>query len=208
MKRKLHRYIVILALMSNKQNTIWATNIFSQLSVSCGKERTRKEHTDIVFLVCVCVTQVARYAWNKADFDAVNPETTDYLMGESTVSSLHSHHYLCHLVSIMEDLVMCLTVKLRCDHNMGRVCSGNKPGQERHFLVVFLFSLLLFLQFSAVVFSPSFAFLYPWAACAQGCFFSLLTVQVCPAKSRPLFYKYTFFWLTLLCRSATVDLFF
>lgn len=57
----------------------------------------------------MCVTQVARYVWNKADFDAVNPETTDYLMGESTVSSLHSHRYLCHLVSIMQDLVVCRT---------------------------------------------------------------------------------------------------
>lgn len=25
--------------------------------------------------------QVARYVWNKADFDAVDPEKTDYLMG-------------------------------------------------------------------------------------------------------------------------------
>lgn len=32
---------------------------------------------------CVlCVSQVARYVWNKADFDAVDPETTDYLMGK------------------------------------------------------------------------------------------------------------------------------
>lgn len=32
---------------------------------------------------CVwCVTQVAHYVWNKTDFDAVDPETTDYLMGE------------------------------------------------------------------------------------------------------------------------------
>lgn len=30
----------------------------------------------------LCVTQVARYVWNKTDFDAVDPETTDYLMGE------------------------------------------------------------------------------------------------------------------------------
>lgn len=28
-----------------------------------------------------CVLQVAHYVWNKADFDAVDPETTDYLMG-------------------------------------------------------------------------------------------------------------------------------
>lgn len=26
--------------------------------------------------------QVAQYVWNKADFDAVDPETTDYLMGK------------------------------------------------------------------------------------------------------------------------------
>lgn len=33
--------------------------------------------------VCVlCVTQVAHYVWNKTDFTAVDPETTDYLMGE------------------------------------------------------------------------------------------------------------------------------
>lgn len=25
---------------------------------------------------------MAHYVWNKADFDAVDPETTDYLMGE------------------------------------------------------------------------------------------------------------------------------
>lgn len=32
---------------------------------------------------CVlCVSQVARYVWNKTDFDAVDPETTDYLMGK------------------------------------------------------------------------------------------------------------------------------
>lgn len=30
-------------------------------------------------------TQVARYVWNKAGFDAVDPETTDYLMGESSL---------------------------------------------------------------------------------------------------------------------------
>lgn len=28
------------------------------------------------------ITQVAHYVWNKKDFDAVDPETTDYLMGE------------------------------------------------------------------------------------------------------------------------------
>lgn len=28
-----------------------------------------------------CVLQIAHYVWNKADFDAVDPETTDYLMG-------------------------------------------------------------------------------------------------------------------------------
>lgn len=37
------------------------------------------------FLQCVnvlCVSQVARYVWNKTDFDAVDPKTTDYLMGK------------------------------------------------------------------------------------------------------------------------------
>lgn len=29
-----------------------------------------------------CVSQVARYVWNRTEFDAVDPETTDYLMGE------------------------------------------------------------------------------------------------------------------------------
>lgn len=28
------------------------------------------------------LTQVAHYVWNKAGFDAVDPETTDYLMGK------------------------------------------------------------------------------------------------------------------------------
>lgn len=96
----------------------------------------------------MCVTQVAQYVWNKADFDAVNPETTDYLMGESTVSSPHSHCYLCHLVLIMDDLVVCMTVNLRWDHNMGRVCPGTPPEQETHFHVVFLlFAVVIFAVF-------------------------------------------------------------
>lgn len=37
--------------------------------------------------MCVsCVTQVARYVWNNTDFAAVDPETTDYLMGEFFLS--------------------------------------------------------------------------------------------------------------------------
>lgn len=35
----------------------------------------------------VCVFQVAHYVWNKSDFDAVDPEATDYLMGNSFFSS-------------------------------------------------------------------------------------------------------------------------
>ena len=30
----------------------------------------------------VCSMQKAHYVWNRTDFDAVDPETTDYLMGE------------------------------------------------------------------------------------------------------------------------------
>lgn len=35
-----------------------------------------------VWIFVSCVMQVARYVWNKTDFNAVDPETTDYLMGE------------------------------------------------------------------------------------------------------------------------------
>lgn len=38
--------------------------------------------TDWVNVCVLCITQVAHYVWNKKDFDAVDPETTDYLMGE------------------------------------------------------------------------------------------------------------------------------
>lgn len=39
---------------------------------------------------CVrCVTQVAHYVWNKTDFDAVDPETTDYLMGELLIQLIY-----------------------------------------------------------------------------------------------------------------------
>lgn len=162
------------------------------LTAECKKERTGKEHTDIVFLVCVCVTQVARYVWNKADFDAVNPETTDYLMGESTVSSLHSHHDLCHLVSIMEDLVMCLTVILRCDHNMGRVCPGTNQGRKDIFLLLSCFCCCYLYSFPPWSSPPLLLFLIRGLHVHKGAFFYLLTIQVCPAKSRPLFYKYTF----------------
>lgn len=39
---------------------------------------------------CVrCVTQVAHYVWNKTDFDAIDPETTDYLMGELLIQLIY-----------------------------------------------------------------------------------------------------------------------
>lgn len=59
--------------------------IRDQLTTECKKfPVTHNEHIDIVLtsVSSLCVTQVARYVWNKKDFDAVDPETTDYLMGE------------------------------------------------------------------------------------------------------------------------------
>lgn len=38
--------------------------------------------TQCVTVYVLCVQQVARYVWNRTDFNAVDPETTDYLMGE------------------------------------------------------------------------------------------------------------------------------
>lgn len=38
--------------------------------------------TQCVNVDVLCVLQVAHYVWNKTDFDAVDPENTDYLMGE------------------------------------------------------------------------------------------------------------------------------
>lgn len=38
--------------------------------------------TQCVNVVVLYITQVAHYVWNKTDFDAVDPEKTDYLMGE------------------------------------------------------------------------------------------------------------------------------
>lgn len=43
---------------------------------------TLKQSEESVFYSVLPPTQVARYVWNKADFDAVDPETTDYFMGE------------------------------------------------------------------------------------------------------------------------------
>lgn len=38
--------------------------------------------TQYVSVYVLCIPQVAHYVWNKTDFDAVDPETTDYLMGK------------------------------------------------------------------------------------------------------------------------------
>lgn len=47
------------------------------------KKNTDSSRKKEYFLLFPPLTQVAQYVWNKADFDAVDPETTDYLMGKS-----------------------------------------------------------------------------------------------------------------------------
>lgn len=48
----------------------------------------------IYMFVFVPHLQNAQYVWNKSQFDAVNPETTDFLMGKKTcvVHQLQLHH--------------------------------------------------------------------------------------------------------------------
>lgn len=161
--------------------------------------------------MCVCVTQVARYVWNKADFDAVNPETTDYLMGESTVSSPHSHRHLCHLVSIMEDLVVSLTVKLRCEHNMSRVCPGTPPwaGEtfSRCFLVFAVVILAVYSSWSWPLFCSEGFFLCVGCMCTR-VLFSRINHWSLSCQESPTLLQIYFFWLNLPCRSATVDFLF
>lgn len=84
--------------------------------------------------MCVCVAQVARYVWNKADFDAVDPGTTDYLMGEFLLFSFRpridrrlSSNHLVSLSSFHLDLTKppYLTHKLSgwCLQCLPRLCS-------------------------------------------------------------------------------------
>lgn len=74
--------------------------------------------------MCVCVTQVARYVWNKANFDAVDPGTTDYLMGEflffSFQPSIDRRLSYNHLVSVFS-FRLDLTKPLYSTHNVSGV---------------------------------------------------------------------------------------
>lgn len=59
----------------------------TQRKDSSGDEYEHKDLTCLPPAACddvfvLRVAQVAHYVWNKTDFDAVDPETTDYLMGE------------------------------------------------------------------------------------------------------------------------------